>query len=488
MKLNVLLIIFFIIILSVQDSLIASEQYADNVVSITVTTQGYDRNTPWQKLSFRKEVISGTVLKDNRILTVSYNMADHVLVEVSKFGSFHKYAAEVLLKDYQSGLALIKVTDVGFYNDVKPVAFNNGASIKEKKGQIVMWDPSGIFKVNTAEYLKSSIEYFDYAGILIHQMKSDIDAAGKGEPVFMDGKLAGICSWHNLKTKTIKIIDLEVIVRMLKDSENKKEAPFFYIEDAPLENDENLRTYIGLTNNDTGIMILNVPSKTSGSDVLKKGDVILNINGVEIDDNGLYMSEKYGKLNYYGLVYLNHFVDDIVSMKIVRNKIKKDISFKLLPITDDCLLIPSLSNDKAPKYYIVGGIVFQELTKDYLETWGKEWIETADKRLMYYYDNFARYPGLDKKRIVILSRVLPASVNVGYHQMRNIILNKVNGQAITDINHVKDVIDRSGNKFIEFDFIGEQQIILNAAEAKYGNTDILKKYNIPAPYYLGGNK
>ncbi len=466
-----------------------AEKFADNVVSLTVTTQGYDHNAPWQKLSFQKEAISGIVLKGNRILTISFKLADHMLVEASKFGSFRKYPAEVILKDYQCGLALLKVPDNTFYNDLKPVVFNTDGSIKEKKGLIVKWDKNGIFKDYSAEYLKSSVEFFDSSGILMHQMKSDIDSAGNGEPVFVKGKLAGISSWHFSKTKTIKVIDLEVIERMLKDAdEGHKGMPFFYIEDAALENDDNLRAYLGLKSEDTGILVLNVPPKTSGGNVLKKGDVITNINGVDIDDNGLYMSGKYGRLNYYGLIYLNHFVDDTIRMKIIRNKIKTDINFRLQPVSGDCLLIPTISYDAAPKYYIFGGLVFQELTKDYLETWGKDWTGTADKRLMYYYDNYTRYPGPDKRRIVILSRVLPASVNVGYHQIRNIILSKVNGQNIADINHIKGIIDKSNNKYAEFDFVGDQRIILDSRDAKSSIAGIMQKYNIHAPYYLGDVK
>ena len=484
------LIIFFIFIFFISAPLRAN-RLGDSIITITVTGQSYDFTAPWQKLPIQKEVITGILLKENKILTLSYKLKDHVLIEASKFGSFRKYPAKVILKDYHCGLALITVTDNSFYNDLKPVEFNSRGSIKDKKALIIKWDNNGILKEHPAEYLKSAVEFFESTGVvLIHQMISEIDTAGKGEPVFVDGKLAGIASWHLSKTKTIKVIDLIVIERMLKDiqSGNYKGMPFFYVEDSALENDENLREYLGLKKEDTGIHLINVPPQTSGSDVLKKGDVILNIDNIDIDDNGLYLSQKYGKLTYYGLIFLNHFVGDTVKMDVFRDKKKIEISFKLKPFSEDSFLIPPLTYDTPPKYYIIGGLVFQDLTKEYLKTWGKEWPSTADKRLMYYHDNFTRYPSPDRKKIVLLTSVLPAAVNLGYHNLKNLILDKVNGIIVKDIAHFNEIIAKSNDKYLEFDFAGDRRIVIDNKEAKSSINDIMKKYKIQAPYYLGEKK
>ncbi|MBN2401286.1 MAG: hypothetical protein JXN64_02700 [Spirochaetes bacterium] len=468
-----------------------AEKYSENVVTITVASQSYDYNLPWQKLSVQKDTISGIVIDENHILTASHKLIDHVLVEVSKFGEYRKYTAEIILKDYQCGLALITVLDKEFFSGLKPVEFNTHGSARDNKALLARWDNSGILKTHQAEYQKSSIEFLDSSGaVLIHHMISDIDVGGKGEPVFVNGRLAGIALWHSSKTKTVKAVDVTVIERMLKDLQSEKYngMPFFNIEDAPLENDKNLREYLGLKNEDTGILVINVPPETSGYNILKKNDVILSINGVDLDDNGLYISAKYGKLAYYGLIYLDHFIDDTIRMKIVRNKKKMDIDFKLKQFSNDSLLIPTSSYDSPPKYFITGGLIFQELTKEYLKIWGEEWIGTSDKRLMYYFDNYTKYPTPEQKRIVILTAALPASVNVGYHSMKNLILRKLNGQNVKDIIHLKDLLDKSNDKFLEFDFTGEHRIILNRNEAIKSTNEIIKRYRIQNPYYIGDGK
>jgi S1-C subfamily serine protease len=484
-------IVFLLIIIVKTELPSFAEKFADNVVTITVASQSYDSNAPWQKLSVQKEVISGIVIKGNRILTISHKLADHVLIEVSKFGEYRKYPAKIILKDYQCGLALITVPDKNFFADLKAVEFNTKGSAKDNKATIVRWDANGILKSHSADYQKSSIDLLDSSGaILIHQMTSDIDFGGLGEPLFVNSKLAGITILHSTKTKIIKAIDIDVIERMLKDLQRGtyNGMPFFNIEDAPLENDENLREYLGLKSEDSGILVINVPPKTSGYDALKKGDVILKINNIKIDDNGLYVSKKYGKLAYYGIIYLNHFIDDTIKMKVVRNKKKIDISFKLKSFSNDSFLISTASYDAPPKYYIIGGLLFQELTKDYLKIWGEEWTNTADKRLMYYYDNLTKYPTADQKRVVILTTVLPASVNVGYHNIKNLILYKINGQGISDLNDLKNIIDKSSDKFLKFDFIGERSIVIDNNTAKKSINEILQKYKIQSPYYIGDSK
>ncbi len=390
--LRCLLKILIISIITLTGIPVLAEEFAESIVSIVVTRQDYDYMAPWQKSAVEKEDISGVVIEGNRILTLSYRLTDHVLIEVSKFGASRKYTGKVILKDYYSGLALITVTNEDFFKGLKPVIFNTNGAITSGNAVSVKWDKNEVLKQYPMEYAKSVIEFYDSSGvILVHHMISDIESGGKGEPVFVNRKLAGISSWSIPKNKIIKLIDLQVIERLLRDlKEGGKGMPYFNIAASPLGNDESLREYYGLNDSDSGVLVTNVPPDTSGSDVLKKDDIITNINGIGIDDNGLYDSGTYGKLNFYGVFYLKNIVGDKVSMKIIRNKERIDISFTLKPYNNDSFIIPVVNYDKPPEFYILGGLVFQELTREYLKTWGKEWPDKADKRLMYYYDNYSK--------------------------------------------------------------------------------------------------
>lgn len=476
-----------LILISIYSQVLA-ESYSDSVVTITATTLGFDYDSPWKKKPVHKNVLSGFIIKNNMIITDSHSLANHVLVEVSKHGKERKYQADVILKDYRCGLAVLRVNDESFYKDLKPVSYYSDGSIIGKKAVIPKWDNQGIMKEYSSELFKSLIEFYElYGAVLIYHMTTDMNSGGEGEPVFVDGGLIGMTTWYDSKNKIMKVIALDVIKRMQKDLDDGSYdgIPFFYLEEAFLEGDENLREYLSLDENNTGILINRVPPKTSGSDVLKSGDVILSINGVNIDDNGLYQSDYCGKLNYYGLICLNHFVGEILKMEIIRGKKRMEVSFKLMPIADECFLIPPESYDAPPKYCIIGGLVFQELTRGYLKTWGEKWVGKANKRFMYYYENYSEWPTTRRRRIVILNRVLPASVNSGYHDRGNLILQSVNGIEVKDLEHVKSITDKSESKHIRFNFMGRQRIVLDRKRVENSEKGILQIYNIHLPYYLG---
>ncbi|MBN2039745.1 MAG: hypothetical protein JW864_06870 [Spirochaetes bacterium] len=495
------LLIILIFICTGFSNQVFAGRFDNNVVSITVTRQGYDYRTPWQKSSIEKELISGTVIEGKRILVLSYKLANHVLLEVSKYGSNRKFPAKVILKDYHCGLALIQPEDDSFFNDLKPVKLDynkssdgstsdgstSDGSIKNDNVNIVRWNSYGILKAHPAEYSRSSVEYLQSAGVILnHYMNSDIDTAGRGEPVFAGNKLVGITLWHFTKSKLVKVIDTDVITRMFKDLDNGEYEglPSFELEDVPLDNDENLRDYLGIKQTDSGVLITGITPGTSGYGTLKKGDVILNINGNNIEDNGMYQSEKYGSLNFHGIIYLNHFIGDVIKMQVVRDKKKMDIDFRLEPFSKESYLIPLISYDEQPAFYIFGGLILQEFTTEYLKTWGKDWDKKANKRLMYYYDNFKKYPTADRRRLVILSAVLPATVNIGYHDLGNLILDKVNSIKVTDLDHVKKVIEKSKDKYIKLEFIGNYTVVLNREQAVESINDIMRKYNIHRSFSL----
>jgi hypothetical protein len=461
-------------------------------VSITATGQDFDYYSPWKRGRVSKRFLTGCVLGGERIVTLSRPLANHILVEVSKFGSSRKYPAEVLLKDYNCGLAFLTVKDKSFFSDLQPVEL---AASERPRGRAVVarWDPEGNLKAYNAEAFNTSIEFYGACGaVLLHHMTTGLDSGGNGEPVFVArpaqtrlsgaSQLLGVTLYFDKDRRTIKVCAADNIKRVLQDLDDGKYGgmPFFVVGHVGLNSDENLREYLGLGPSETGILVTSVPPKTSGHDVLKKNDVILSIDGVAIDDRGLYDSGVYGKLNFYGLLSLKHSVGDKVTMNIIREKKKMDVSFDLAPMTSECYLIPLLDLDTPPQYYVYGGIVFQELTEGYVNAWGKE----VDRRLLFLFETLKLMPSLQKRRCVILNRVLPASVNVGYHDKKNLVLAAVNGNPLRDLKHFKEIVETPQDQFLRFQFEGGDNIVLDRQWVAETNDSILKRYNVPAQSYM----
>ncbi len=481
-----LIITSFIMFLSAAP--VPADQAANNTVKITVTSQGFNQDSPWKKNKINKYVISGSVLKGGRILTTSYPLADHVLVEVSKPGGTRKYPARVVVKDYHNGLAILDVEDKSFYDEVTPVDLAEGRGVYRKKGIIPVWDELGAKKEYTTETIKSSIRIYNpNCAVLMHQMHTTMNEGGDGEPILIDGKLAGIVTGLDKKNNTLYVIAADVIDRMLKDLDDGtyEGLPYFWIEYVSIESDENFREYLGMSREDEGIYVSRVAPLSSGSGILREGDVVLSINGVNIDDKGMYESHKYGNLNFYGIIFIDRFVGDTVTMNIIRDRKKMQISFPLLPIRDELFTVPYFEYDTQCRYIMYGGLIFQELTRGFMKTWGSDWDKKGDKRLLFYFEKKKINSSKEKERIVIMNRILPAPCNTGYQGNRNLILTKANGNDVKNLNELLRILEDSNDRYIRFDFVGGEFVILSREEVTRHQELILKRYNVTSPGYLG---
>jgi S1-C subfamily serine protease len=468
---------------------VAAQPFEDSVVNIVVTSQKHDYESPWQKGEIQRASITGCVIEGNRILTTAYSLTDHVLLEVLKKGESRKYEAAVILKDYHSGLAILKVEDARFFDGLKPVQFSPAGKVTGRTAKVYKWDAMSSFKEYTADLTKSAIRFYEPScGVLMHQFSTSMNDGGSGEPVFIDGKLAGIAAGLSNETKTLFVIAIDAVVRLLKDADSGgfQGIPFFWIDSVELQSDSNLRTFFGLEEGAGGALVTDVPAGSSGGDALKKNDIILSIDGHDLDDNGMYES-PYGKLYYFGLIQLNHFVGDTITMKILRERKRLDIQFTLKPVPEHYSAMRLISNDRDPLYYIFGGMVFQELSIGYLESAGQEWKQKGDKRLLYYYDNVKSISSESGAGgIVVLSRVLPNTINKGYQYYKDQVLKKANGVAVKDLPHLREIISGSSERFIVLEFVGETMIVLDRQSAMAGEQDLLKTYNINSSTNIKG--
>jgi hypothetical protein len=92
------------------------------------------------------------------------------------------------------------------------------------------------------------------------------------------------------------------------------------------------------------------------------------MDGKIIENDGSIHLRDTERINAEYIVN-NKFIGDSVQLRILRNGAIMDFDIVLtMPITSTAL-VPFTQYDKAPTYYIVGGLVFQPLTVNYLHSW-----------------------------------------------------------------------------------------------------------------------
>ncbi|EFN53636.1 hypothetical protein CHLNCDRAFT_58432 [Chlorella variabilis] len=82
------------------------------------------------------------------------------------------------------------------------------------------------------------------------------------------------------------------------------------------------------------------------------------------------------------------------------------------------------------------------------------------------------------QQVVVLSQVLAADVNVGYEEVVNTQVLKVNGQAVNNLRDLVEAVAASTGQYLEFSLEYNQLIILDKAAAQAATADILTQHCI----------
>src|SRR6266571_645244 len=243
-----------------------------------------------------------------------------------------------------------------------------------------------------------------------------------------------------------------------------------------------LRAALGLTSAEGGIRITRVLPHGSGTEVLKPGDVILEIAGHALDPTGQFDHPLYGRMSFPLLFTDGRQPGDALLMKVLRDgqRLTVAVTLKRMLAQDD--RIPPYVFERGPDYAVVGGLVFQDLTGPHLSTWG-DWSRRAPPRLLVAYDREGQEPWPERPRIILLTSVLPDPANLGYQDQRDLIVDKVNGKPVGSMDDLRQAFAEPQGGFHVVELVPGQamrRIVLDAAEAQAAAGRIRAAYGVPA--------
>src|SRR5437763_4554446 len=219
---------------------------------------------------------------------------------------------------------------------------------------------------------------------------------------------------------------------------------------------------------------------------MQVGDIVLAVGNHEIDQNGNYVDPLYGKIDFTNLITARAYTGDVLPFQIQRGGKTMQLNVTLEHRDPKDYVSPPYSLDRPPKYLVLGGLIFQELSRQYLKEWGPNWQREAPQRFVYL-DRFQSelFPG-EHRRIVILSQVLPANNTIGYDEFSYLTVLKVNGQEIKSLNNLAAAVKQP----IECGFIkieteeDPKQIELDARSIDAEAPNLQENYGIPSLQHL----
>jgi S1-C subfamily serine protease len=454
------------------------------LVRVNVTGQSYDYFRPWQKKApFSKRAL-GAVLSKGRVLVTADLVANQNYVELERAESGEKTAANVQVIDYEANLALLEPTEKKFLDGITPLEITPDTVVGDR---LAAWqlEPTGallateglVTTVQMTQYPIDVGEFLTYRISIPMQYRENSYTV----PLVKNNKLAGLLLRYDSRSQLLDAIPAPIITHFLKEAESQKyrgfpSAGFSFFP----TRDPELRQFAGETGKGDGVYITRVEPNTPAMKAgLQVGDIVTAVANQEIDQNGNYVDPLYGKIEFTNLLTAHAYSGDVVPFRVERNGKPMQLNVTLEHRDAKDYISPPYNLGEPPRYYVLGGLIFQELSRQYLKEWGSNWQREAPQRLVYF-DRFQSelFPDANR-RVVILSQVLPANTTIGYDDVAYLTVTKVNGKEIRSLADLAEAVKQPIEGFIKIETEEDpKQIELDAAQVAAEAPNLQENYGI----------
>ena len=456
----------------------------ESVILIRSVKQDFNYVTPWKRAPLSRISGSGFVVTGNKILTNAHNVSNSRYVELRKENIARRFVARVVFVGHDCDLAMLAVDDASFFEGTAALEL---AGIPKVNSTVSTYGfPVGGDRISVTEGVVSRIEIDTYVHTsadkhLVIQTDAAINPGNSGGPVVQDGKVVGVAFQGLREADNIGyMIPTTVIRHFLDDVEDGQYDAFgsmgtiFY----PGLHNVSYRDYLKVPPNEDGVVVLDTVMHSSLESVLKPADVMTRIDDYNIDNDGT--------VNVYGL---RLSISEVVESKQIGET--TELTFyrqgkRMTATATVALNRPTLERarqyDRPPPYVCFAGLVFVPATRNFLETWGRQWPRDIPFYLRYLYAHSMKLnEDRQRREYVVLSAIMPDDINSYADPFKSQVLDSINGVKIHGLDDVQTAFEQTTEKFYEITFMGNNRILpIDAEKARLRHEPILEKYHIPA--------
>lgn len=440
------------------------------LVRLHVTSQTWENASPWQLNEERTREGRGVVVKPGLILTKSSNVADHRLIEVSVANSARRYAARLSHVDKRLGLALVECKDAELAKVLAPLPLGKPVGLDDE------FDIHQLGNDNVPERYKANVIRASAgpAGLSL-LLKTTCSDTGDGQVALKDGRIVGLVTSTFGSRQQATILSLETVRRYLADFDDGvyQGLPDMGFWTQPLLRAD-LRTFYGLAPEQHGLAVSRTVEGHTGHGVLEVGDVILAMEGYDLDDEGTFVHERHGRLHSSYLSSGRRHAGDTIRVLVLRGGAKVGLKVPLLGQAPEDKRIPDGYDDGRPQYMVVAGLVLLELTSNSSISRSPGGVILRRYRERSNWD-----PPSERKRIIYADRLLQDPATKGYEDIHQLPLASINGRAIHAFGDVGKALETPEGDYHVFRFEGlESDFVIAADQRETIDARIAERYKI----------
>ena len=448
-----------------------------SVVRIEAAVQVPDYSTPWNSGRFGGGIGTGFLIGENKFLTNAHVVSNERRLLITVHGSPRKYPAKVKFIAHDCDLALLEVED---FSDFEKFPKLSLGEVPQLESQVrVIGYPIGGERLSVTRGVVSRIDFSAYSHSradqhLIVQIDAAINPGNSGGPVLQDGKVVGV-AFQGLRQadNTGYIIPTPVVRRFLTDIEDGHYDHYvdLGVSTFPLFNPA-MRKALKLPDNGLGVLVTDVTPTGACEGVLKPGDVLLDIDGHEIDSDGQILLD--GEKVDLNEVVERKFAGDKVKLRWQNAEGSKEADVALKPLPPARMY--AIQYEKKPRYIVFAGLVFQPLDTN---LFASVKFENVNVRRLYS-DYVPKGIFTERQDIVLLTRVESDPINSQVSDFAGLAVDKINGVTVKSLKHADELLHpASPPEFHVIELFGAPRpVVIPASAVEAANDRVKKTYAI----------
>ena len=443
----------------------------NSIVKVFTTFNEYNYESPWSPPIQLSGSGSGFIIEGDRIVTNAHVVSEGVFIRVKLDQDATSYPCQVEWIGHDCDLAILKVEDPLFFVGTVPLEISNEmASLQDEV--IVCGFPVGGERLSITKGIISRTEETEYVHgrnfLLTTQIDAAINPGNSGGPVISKNKVVGVAHQGFFFAQNIGyMIPAPIIQHFIQEVKQccYNGFPSSGIKIQTMEN-QMLRNYYQMKKHHSGVLIIDVKKDSILSNTLLVGDILLTIDGIPIANDGRVALQK-GVILPFTYLFSLKFYGETVELKVLRNGKIVSINALINQKQISSSTNSKIKLDNRPPYFIIGGLVFQTSEKDYVNSW------------------FNRNKSSFREGI-ILSRVLPHEMNIGYQNISDQLVTTVNGKEIETMRDLIQAFETNKESFHHITTMSGLEIILDRLDVEQHGPQLLKNYLISSDRFLDG--